>query len=661
MLSWFERHAIFIATTNSRTGKTGKMITSCYRWLVLVCLFHLTGCEWFVKASDSVNQPVATQQYTIHQFLDNIDLLGSSFSADGSKILVSSNEGGVQNAHALSVDGRGSLQLTDSKKHPVIVQSYFPHDDRFVYLADRDGDEQSHLYVRELDGSQIDLTPGTGHKARFHGWALDGKSMFISTNERNCHFFDVYEIDVHDYTKKIVFQDDQGYEFHEISADKRYLAFVRTNKREDTDILLYDRQTSSLRNLTPHEGSAQYTHQAFGRDNTNIFYTTNLNSDFSYLVKQNLQTGRKNIILQPEWDVSFALLSHQGKYLVAGVNQDAKTVPVVFDASSMKELELPSLPDGDIRSVIFSRDESTMAFYSTTSRTPPDLYVHDFSGGTTRRLTHSLNPEINVLDMVDAEVVRFTAHDGLQIPGLLYMPHTATTENQVPALIWVHGGPGGQSRIEFRAMIQYLVNHGYAIYAINNRGSSGYGKHFFKADDRKHGQADLDDCVEGKAILINTGHVDPQRIGIMGKSYGGYLTLAAMSFRPDEFAVGIDIFGISNWIRTLQSMPPWWESLRQALYTEIGHPEKDRDYLKSISPLFHADRIVRPLMVLQGANDPRVVKPESDEIVAAVRKNGTPVEYVLLDDEGHSFVKKKNRLVAYRAILSFLDRYLKPE
>ena len=629
------------------------------RWLILIVPVCLPASQWLVQASFPAPPPVAAREYAIQQFLDNIQLRGSSFSADGSKILVSSDQEGVQNAYAIYADGHGVIRLTDSETDPVTIQGYFPHDDRFVFLADRGGDELAHLYVKELDGSQTDLTPGTGFQARFLGWAADGNSMFIGTNQRDHRYFDVYEVDLHDYTRTLIYQDELGYEFQEVSPDKRYLSFVRTNRRDDTDLLLYDRQDASMQLLTPHAGNAQYTHQAFSRNDSSIFYTTNLNSEFAYLVREDLRTGRKEILLQPDWDVSFAKLSARGKYLVAGINQDARTVPVVFDGTRMQALALPSLPQGTFSSVVFDRDETMMAFYAATSRNPADLYVHDFKTGSTRRLTQTLNPQIEVEDLVEAKVVRFTATEGLKIPGLLYKPNGATPESKVPALIWVHGGPGGQSRVEYNAMIQYLVNHGYAVLAINNRGSSGYGKSFFMADDRRHGQADLDDCVAGKSFLIETGYVDPRRIGIMGKSYGGYLTLAAMSFRPETFTVGVDIFGISNWVRTLQNMPPWWESLREALYVEIGHPERDRKYLESISPLFHADRIVRPLMVLQGTNDPRVVKSESDEIVAAVRDHGTPVEYLLIENEGHGFVQKKNRMMVYRSILGFLDRYLK--
>ena len=195
--------------------------------------------------------------------------------------------------------------------------------------------------------------------------------------------------------------------------------------------------------------------------------------------------------------------------------------------------------------------------------------------------------------------------------------------------------------------------------AVNNRGSSGYGKTFYAADDLKHGDADLKDCVESKKFLAATGYVEPAKIGIMGGSYGGYMTLAGLTFTPDEFAVGVDIFGVANWLRTLNSMPEWWGPQREAMFKEIGHPKTDSVALYNKSPLFHTERIKKPLLVIQGANDPRVLKIESDEIVANVKKNGVPVEYVTFPDEGHGFVKKENEITAYKAVKEFLDKYLR--
>jgi dipeptidyl aminopeptidase/acylaminoacyl peptidase len=203
------------------------------------------------------------------------------------------------------------------------------------------------------------------------------------------------------------------------------------------------------------------------------------------------------------------------------------------------------------------------------------------------------------------------------------------------------------------------VNHGYVVFDINNRGSSGYGKTFFSLDDRKHGEADLGDVVACRQMLIDTGYVDANKIGIIGGSYGGYMVLAALTLQPDAFKAGVDLFGISNWVRTLSNTPPWWASFREALFAEMGDPAADSVRLRRISPLFHAEKIKVPLMVLQGANDPRVLKVESDDIVAAAKKNGVPVEYVVFPDEGHGFVKKENEIKGYTAVLSFLDQYLR--
>jgi dipeptidyl aminopeptidase/acylaminoacyl peptidase len=275
------------------------------------------------------------------------------------------------------------------------------------------------------------------------------------------------------------------------------------------------------------------------------------------------------------------------------------------------------------------------------------------------KLIDSLSPQIDPADLVDALIVRFRARDGMSIPNILWKPHQATASRRAPALVWVHGGPGAQTTPAYPTLIQHLVNRGYVVLGVNNRGSSGYGKTFFAADDRKHGREPLWDCIDAKNYLKTLDYVDPDRIGIIGESYGGYMVLAALAFQPEEFTVGVDFFGVANWIRTLENSRGGLIVSRAAQYAEIGDPVKDRKMLEEISPLFHADRIRKPLLVLQGANDPRVVKVESDEIVAAVKKNGVPVEYIVFPDEGHGFTKKANQIAGYRAVLTFLDRYLK--
>jgi len=295
-----------------------------------------------------------------------------------------------------------------------------------------------------------------------------------------------------------------------------------------------------------------------------------------------------------------------------------------------------------------------------TSTAPSNIYVYSFETKDLKKLTSTLNPEISPDDLAAAEVVRYRSFDSLEIPAIYYRPLAASASNRVPALVWVHGGPGGQSRVGYSALIQYLVNHGYAILAVNNRGSSGYGKTFYRMDDRNHGEGDLMDCIYGKKYLQTLNYIDEAKIGILGGSYGGFMTMAAMTFHPEEFNVGVDLFGVTNWLRTLKSMPPYWEAMRKALYAEMGDPfTADSARLYNISPLFHAERIRNPVMVLQGANDVRVLQVESDEIVESMKKNNVPVEYVVFPDEGHGFMKKENEINGYGAVLKFLDTYLK--
>jgi dipeptidyl aminopeptidase/acylaminoacyl peptidase len=364
-------------------------------------------------------------------------------------------------------------------------------------------------------------------------------------------------------------------------------------------------------------------------------------------------------VQKADWDIAYTYFSRDGRYRVTGVNQDGRSVMTVFDAKTNKPIALPAMPDGTISGVAFSRSEKRMAFYVNGDRAPSNLYVHTLATPRVTRLTNTMNPAISANDLVEAQVVRFKSFDGTIVPSIFYKPHQATPQHKAPALVYVHGGPGGQTRRGYDAFVQYVVNHGYVVLGINNRGSSGYGKTFLAADDQKHGKEPLWDCVEGKKYLASLPYVDANKIGIIGGSYGGYMVLAALAFQPDAFNVGVDIFGVANWVRTLESIPSWWESQRKALYAEMGDPNTQKDMLKEISPLFHTEAIRKPLMVLQGANDPRVLKVESDEIVAAVKKNNVPVEYVVFPDEGHGFTKKKNQIEGYGAVLKFLDTYLK--
>jgi dipeptidyl aminopeptidase/acylaminoacyl peptidase len=624
--------------------------------LLAVALLFAAACG---PAGDETAQaPVEVPEYSIDQFMGNTNVTGLSFSSDGSKILVSSDASGVFNAYVYPVGGGDPVQLTHSTGDAIRTAEWLPDGERFLYLSDQGGNELHHVYVHRGEGEALDLTPGGGHKAAFYQMALDSRSFFVGSNERDPRYFDVYEYAVDGFERELLYRNEEGLDFGGVSPDRRWIALVKPISTSDSDVYLLDRESGELRNLTAHEGFEQNFPAGFSPDGRTLLLTTDKGAEFSYLVAHDLATGERREILRPEWDVVGADYSKSGTYLAVWINNDARTEIQAFEAATMEPVALPDLPEAEITGVRFSDDESKLAFYASTARSPRDLYVSAVGGGDVRRLSDTLNPEIDPEHLVAPEVVRFASYDGVEVPGLLYRPHGAGDEARAPAVISIHGGPGGQARVGYSEVTQYLVNHGYAVYAINNRGSSGYGKTFYRLDDQRHGEADLDDVVASKEMLAATGWIDPERIGVMGGSYGGYLTLAALTFRPEEFACGVDLFGISNWVRTMESIPPWWESFKLALYQEMGDPATDQERLRRISPLFHARQIQRPLMVLQGANDPRVLKVESDEIVEAAKANGVPVEYLVFEDEGHGFQNKENRSEAWEAILRFLDQHL---
>ena len=600
------------------------------------------------------------KEYTIEQFMNTVRIGGSSFSSDEKSILFHNNKTGIFNVYSVPVSGGAATQLTNSTKESTFAVSYFPTDTRFLYSYDRGGNENSHLYLRELDGSERDLTPGEKVKANFLGWAHDRKSFFYSTNERDPRYFDIFEMPIDTFKSALIYKDESGLDFSTMSDDKKYIAFQKNGgSTSDSDILLYNVATKETKNITQHTGDVANGAETFDINSKYLYYLTDSGSEFRYLARYDLATGKSEVVEKAPWDVAYTYFSQNGKYRVMAINEDARTKIKVYDTATGKLVSLPQLPNADITGVNISPSEKLMAFYVNGDRSPGNLYVYDFGSKKVTKLTDSLNPEINSADLVDSQVIRYKSFDGVEIPSILYKPKNASATNKVPALLLIHGGPGGQTRVGYSPLTQYLVNHGYVILGVNNRGSRGYGKSFFTADDGKHGREPLWDCVEAKKYLASLGYVDEKKIGIGGGSYGGYMVLAALAFKPEEFAVGVDLFGVSNWVRTLQSIPPYWESFRKSLYKEIGDPSKDLENLKAVSPLFHADQIVKPLIVLQGVNDPRVIKPESDEIVENIKKRNGVVEYVLFDNEGHGFTKKANEIRAYKAILDFLDRYLK--
>ncbi len=597
------------------------------------------------------------ETYSAEAFYQTTSVFGSSINHDATAVLVSNDQTGVFNAYKIPLDGSPAQPLTDSKES-IYVTGWFPKDDRVLYSADQGGNEEAHLYVRELDGSIKDLTPGEKHRAVFVSWHQDNKQFFVASNERDPKFFDVYRYQTSDYSRELVFKNDRGLSVEDVSPDGQWVVGSKEHGNANSDLFLFNLNTPNKAPVlvTEHQGDVSHGVYAFTPDSQKLIYSTDEFGEFSQAWSYDIGSQTKKVNYSTNWDVRFTYFSKKGKYQVTGVNADAQTQLDILNTRNGKKISLPDLPKGDLRGVSFSADESTMVFYINSDTSPSNLYVHKIGSSTVRRLTDTGNPAIKEENLVAGEVVRFKSFDGVEIPGILYKPKQAVVK-KVPALIWIHGGPGGQSRKGYSALIQHLVNNGYAIFRINNRGSNGYGKTFFHLDDKKHGEDDLQDVVYNKKYLQSLDWVDADRIGVIGGSYGGYLTMAAMAF-TNEFKVGVNIFGVTNWVRTLESIPPYWESFRKSLYDELGDPAVDGQRLHDISPVFFGHQVKSPVLVVQGKNDPRVLKIESDEMVEAIRAGGTHVEYLVFDNEGHGFSKKENRIAASNKYLSFLNTYI---
>ncbi len=600
------------------------------------------------------------KEYSIEQFYENTRISGADFSADESKILTSSDESGIFNVYEINIADGSKKAITNSKEESLFAVDYVPGTSEIIYYADKGGNEIDHLYLLKEDGSAKDLTPGENEKAGFEGWSGDKKYMYYSSNKRNPQFFDLYRMKIGAWEPEILYDNSEGYSLAGISDSGKYLALIKPITTSENKLFLLNRDSGEMTEVS--KPGFNYNASGFNPEETEMYYTTNHGGEFSKLMSLDLKNGESEVLYETNWDVVYSGLSEKGNYRVIGINEDGSNKLVVIDTRTGEELEIPEIEDGNILGASFSNSEEKMVLYVGTSKTPTNLYVFDMENKEMKKITHTLNPEIDPEDLVSAEVVRYKSFDGLEIPAIYYKPLTASADNKVPALVWVHGGPGGQSRVGYFALLQYLVNHGYAVLAVNNRGSSGYGASFFKMDDQNHGEKDLQDVIYGKKWLASQDYINKEQIGIIGGSYGGYMTMAAMTFAPDEFEAGVNIFGVTNWLRTLKSIPPYWESFKKALYEEMGDPNtQDSIRLRKISPLFHAENVKNPVMVLQGANDPRVLQVESDEIVEAVKANNVPVEYMVFPDEGHGFIKKENEIKGYRQIRLFLDKYLKDE
>jgi dipeptidyl aminopeptidase/acylaminoacyl peptidase len=411
-------------------------------------------------------------------------------------------------------------------------------------------------------------------------------------------------------------------------------------------------ETLEPRHLTPHEGDARFSMATFVADGRSLYLLSDRGRDHLGLATLDLASLELRFFVTDDWDVENLALSRDGSTLAYCLNVEGYS-ELHLRRSDGEELPRPATPRGVIAGLTWSPDGARIAYGFSGSRDNPNCWLLDLDSGESRQLTRASDAGIPHDTLVEPEIVHFESFDARQIPALWYAPQGV--DGPAPVVVDIHGGPEGQARPVFNPVRQYLLERGYAVLAPNVRGSTGYGREYAHLDDVRRRMDSVADIRAAVEWLVASGRADPRRIACMGGSYGGFMVLSCVTTYPDLWAAGVDIVGIGNWITMLRNTSAWRRKHRMA---EYGDPEVDGEFLREISPINHIDRVTAPLMVIHGANDPRVPVSEAEQIVASLKAREQPVTYLRFEDEGHGVVKLENRVHAYPAIAEFLDRYL---
>jgi len=634
----------------------------CLFAILILLAWGLTGCG----GRDS-----EIPLYTADQFVRTQGIMGGAFSHDSQRILFGNNISGQYNLYSIPVHGGKTIQLTEATRYPVYALSYLPSDDRILCMLDPTGTGYYHLFLREEDGTMKDLTPFDQINAIFYTWASDRLGFYFGSDRRSAGSLDVYYMDIATFTSRLIYPNDYNYQFANVDPSGRYVALYRPLTLSATEMYLYDGESGQTSLISQPDDESYNRPVHFSVDSQGLYYLTDRDDEFIALARYELASGETTIVKREPWDFTGSFLSTSGRFQATALNRNAATELVIFDNEHDRQVTLSDLPSGVISKVVFSWDEQYARFYVDSPGAPADLYICDLASGACRQLVTSLNPAIRPEHLATADQIRIVAEEGHEIPAILYRPPGTKAGDQRPALIWVHGGPNGQARQQYTALGQFLTNRGHVFLAVNYRGSAGYGKQYRAADDHRHGEVDLADCVAARSYLAGCDYIDPDRIGILGSGYGGYLALAALAFEPEVFAAGVDMFGVVNWLRTLSASMVLPELARNALFAEMGHPQNEMEYLIEISPLFEADKIVRPLFIVQGARDPQfvvmsedmpqapeLVRTENHQIADIMRENGVPVELLILPNEGYGFSQLSSQTETFEAIHTFLETHM---
>lgn len=594
---------------------------------------------------------------------------GPSWSPDGTRLAFVADTSGLDQAWLLGLDDKEPEQLTHFDERIGLV-AWSPVSQHILLTVDVGGNEHDQFYLLPAPGEKpLPLTNEPNVIHRFGAWSPDGQHICYSCNRRHQAFFDVWVMDVFSGETSCVLEWDGMVTPQAWSPNGKALVVSLRNTNLDNDLLLVPLEGGEPSLLTSHDGEATYQSPCFAPNGSELYVLTNYNREFLAPVAFDLTTEVPlgthiplRLLMQAEWDAEGGLaVSGDGNTLAWAQNEDGHSRLIFYDIKSGKVMPSPPLPVGVVNGLIWAPSRRLAAFDFNGTRYNGNIWIASPEANSARQLTDAPIEGLDAASLVEPDLVHYTSFDGLEIPAYYYQPPTASRVNSagLPVIVFVHGGPESQFRPQYAGPsmppVQYYLSRGFAVFAPNVRGSRGYGRTFIHLDDVRLRPNSVADIKAGVDWLINQGGADPKRIGIMGRSYGGFMVLAAITSYPDLWAAAVDIAGITNFLTFFERTGAWRRHLRMSKY---GDPERDADFLRELSPIFKADRIKTPLLVLHGTNDVRVPVSEAEQIVNTVRANNQPVALMLFPDEGHFMLRQSTQLKAYSAIGDWFERYM---
>lgn len=605
------------------------------------------------------------KQYPLEDFFRNSDRSGYQISPDGNYFSFLAPYEDRMNIFVQKIGCEETLRLTSETARSVAGYMWATNE-RILFMKDTAGDENYQLYGVNLDGSDLRAyTAFPGVRTTLIDDLEDiPNEVIIGMNKRQAEIFDPYRLNLETGELTQLAENPGNWQSYMTDHAGKLRAVTAIVDGVNTQILYREHEDEEFRPVLTTNFKESVDFMEFTPDNRNVYAATNLGRDKVALVLMNPATCEEleQLYAHEVYDVSSISYSRKRKNLLAVYCQGHKDpIRHYFDdeEAAFREHMRSFFSGRRFGITATDKEEQKYLIYVGSDRTRGHYYFYDRAVATPVLLTE-LAPWIKEEDMVAMHPVTYTSRDGLTIEAYLSLPHpyTPETAKALPVVVHPHGGPWARDSWGYSAEVQFLCNRGYAVFQMNFRGSTGYGRKFLEASYKQWGQAMQDDITDGVNWLIAQGIADAKRVAIYGGSYGGYATLAGLCFTPDLYACGIDYVGVSNLLTFMQTIPPYWRPLLEMMYEQVGDPEKDLDMLTAYSPALQAHLIKAPLFVAQGANDPRVNKAESDQMVEALRKRGVEVEYMVKDDEGHGFHNQENRFDFYRAMERFLKQHL---